>query len=40
LARRNHKTTPDLRLGELLTRAGLLPRARLDAALAEAQVRR
>jgi hypothetical protein len=35
LARRNHKTTPDLRLGELLTRAGLLPRARLDAALAQ-----
>jgi hypothetical protein len=35
LAKRNHKTTPDLRLGELLTRAGLLPRARLDAALAE-----
>ena len=25
---------PDFRLGELLTRAGLLPRARLDAALA------
>jgi hypothetical protein len=35
LAKRNHKTTPDLRLGELLTRAGLLPQARLDAALAE-----
>ena len=35
MAKRNHKTTPDLRLGELLTRAGLLPRARLDAALAE-----
>lgn len=35
MTRRNHKTTPDLRLGELLTRAGLLPRARLDAALAE-----
>jgi hypothetical protein len=35
LAKRNHNTTPDLRLGELLTRAGLLPRARLDAALAE-----
>ncbi len=27
------KAPPDLRLGELLTRAGLLPRARLDAAL-------
>ncbi len=35
MAKRNHKTTPDLRLGELLTRAGLLPRARLDAALAQ-----
>ena len=35
MAKRNHRTTPDLRLGELLTRAGLLPRARLDAALAE-----
>lgn len=28
------KTKPDYRLGELLTRAGLVPRARLDAALA------
>jgi type IV pilus assembly protein PilB len=28
------RTAPDLRLGELLTRAGLLPRARLEAALA------
>jgi len=28
------KSTPDFRLGELLTRAGLLPRARLDAVLA------
>jgi hypothetical protein len=28
------RSTPDFRLGELLTRAGLLPRARLDAALA------
>lgn len=28
------KSQPDYRLGELLTRAGLLPRARLDAALA------
>ena len=28
------KSTADLRLGEILTRAGLLPRARLDAALA------
>lgn len=27
------KSSPDYRLGELLTRAGLLPRARLDAAL-------
>jgi hypothetical protein len=36
LANRNDKKTPpDLRLGELLTRAGLLPRARLDAALAQ-----
>jgi type IV pilus assembly protein PilB len=35
LAKRNDKTPPDLRLGELLTRAGLLPRARLDAALAQ-----
>jgi hypothetical protein len=33
LARRT-KSTADLRLGELLIRAGLLPRARLDAALA------
>jgi mannitol/fructose-specific phosphotransferase system IIA component len=33
LAKRT-KTPPDYRLGELLTRAGLLPRARLDAALA------
>jgi type IV pilus assembly protein PilB len=33
LAKRNQKTPPDLRLGELLTRAGLLARARLDAAL-------
>jgi len=33
LAKRT-KSTPDFRLGELLTRAGLLPRARLDAALA------
>ena len=31
----DNKTRPDLRLGELLTRAGLLPRARLDAALAK-----
>lgn len=36
MAKRNDKKTPpDLRLGELLTRAGLLPRARLDAALAK-----
>jgi mannitol/fructose-specific phosphotransferase system IIA component len=34
LAKRTDNTPPDLRLGELLTRAGLLPRARLDAALA------
>lgn len=33
MARRS-KTPPDLRLGELLTRAGLLARARLEAALA------
>jgi hypothetical protein len=33
LAKRT-RTPPDYRLGELLTRAGLLPRARLDAALA------
>ena len=33
MARRT-KSTADLRLGELLTRAGLLPRERLDAALA------
>lgn len=33
MARRT-KSTADLRLGELLIRAGLLPRARLDAALA------
>jgi hypothetical protein len=32
LAKRT-KSSPDYRLGELLTRAGLLPRARLDAAL-------
>lgn len=33
MTKRNDKTSPDFRLGELLTRAGLLPRARLDAAL-------
>jgi hypothetical protein len=37
LAKRT-KSSPDYRLGELLTRAGLLPRARLDAAL-DQQVR-
>ena len=34
MAKRNDKTPPDFRLGELLTRAGLVARARLDAALA------
>jgi len=34
LAKRDDKTPPDLRLGELLARAGLVARARLDAALA------
>ena len=34
MAKHNPKTSPDFRLGELLTRAGLLPRARLDTALA------
>jgi hypothetical protein len=35
LAKRNSKTSPDFRLGELLTRAGLVPRARLDEVLAK-----
>jgi mannitol/fructose-specific phosphotransferase system IIA component len=34
LAKRTDKTPADFRLGELLTRAGLMTRARLDAALA------
>jgi len=34
LAKRNDKTPPDFRLGELLARAGLVARARLDAAVA------
>ena len=34
MAKRNDKTPPDFRLGELLARAGLVARARLDAALA------